>query len=115
MNWLQKVFGHVKHAAVAVAHGFESLVGHDRAVEFAHASLGILNSAIGKIAAEAVHQVSSLDVPGAAKFSAASEIVLKAAADAGIKAEKDEIHTLIQLAVNVMNGRFQPVGNPPAQ
>jgi hypothetical protein len=104
MDWLKKLFGHAKHAALAVSHGFEKLVGHDRAVAFAHASVELLKDGLGKIAASAVDEAELLAIPGAEKFAHATSVVASKALEAGLDAKKHEIQLLIQLAVNVLKG-----------
>jgi hypothetical protein len=110
MSWLSNLFSHIKHAAVVIGAAFAKLVGHDRAVEFGHAALDVLQSDLGKIAATAVDAVQTQDptAPGDTKFATAVGMVKSAAQTAGIEAKDSLIHLLVQLAVSVIKGHFAP-------
>ena len=109
-SFVSRVFGFVKHAAVAVGAAFVKIVGHDNAVAFGHDALHVLQSDLGKIVTTVVDAVQTQDpsAPGDVKFSSAVAQVKTTAAAAGIEAKDSIIHLLIQLAVSVLKGHFGP-------
>lgn len=112
VSWVKSVVNHVKGAAVLVSEEFEKLVGKDKAEEFAHASISILQTGIGKIVTDAVEAVKTLDptAPGDAKKAQAFDKIMADAQAQGLTAERSIVHMLIELAVNVMKGHAAPLG-----
>lgn len=107
---LKKVVSFVKHSAVTVSDLFVKLVGHDAAVNFAHASMDVLKSDLGAITVDAVHAVESLDpnAPGDVKKAQAFAQIVTDAKAKGIETSNSIISMLIELAVNVLKGHAQP-------
>ena len=110
MSLLDKVKSWFKHAAVAVSGVFAKLVGHDNAVAFGHAALGLLKSALGVIVTDAVAAAESFDpnASGEAKKAHAFAKILEDSKAQGIQVSNSLVSMLIELAVGVLKGNFHP-------
>lgn len=108
--FLKRLGGHVKGAAIVVSDLFVKLVGKDKAEEFAHAAIGMLQSDLGVIVSDAVHAVQTLD-PNASGDQKKTQAFEKIATDVkakGIETSNSVISLLIELAVGVLKGHFAP-------
>ncbi len=111
IDLLHKVGGFVKHSAVVVSDAFAKVVGHDNAVNFGHAALGMLQSDLGVIVVDAVKAVQTLDpnASGDQKKSQAFAQVLVDSKAKGIETSNSIISLLVELAVGVLKGHYGPV------
>lgn len=114
MNVFEAIGHGIKWVAVKVAHGFEALFGKPAAEAFAHASLELLKSATGKIVLSVVAGLMQVkDATGDQKREQAFTEIVTQLEQQGISLGKDilgsEINMLIELAVNALKGRFEPV------
>jgi len=99
----------IKAVFASIGHFFEHLFGKQELQDFAKASEGLLKSALGKIALEAVTEAEQT-MAGAAGGDKHAFALAKIEADAeaaGIQVKNSIINLLIELCVSKINGALQ--------
>ena len=108
LHHLLSVVGHFfKEIAVYVSDAFVALFGKDAAHTFAVGAEGVLKSALGQIALNAVQQAAAAAQGQEARGLAFQKIVEGARAS-GINAKDSLINMLLELALQRVKGSFGP-------
>jgi hypothetical protein len=104
-NWLQKIEGDFKAVGKFVAKAFVAVFGSAEAAQFAHASLTLLKTSVGKVALDAVTAAQGAANGTEAHKSAFDQIVSEVT-KMGLSLGNSEINMLIELALQAIKGTF---------
>lgn len=99
MSFISKITGFFKGAAAKAGAVFVKIFGSQAAHDFAQSAEGLLKSALGQIAQDAVASVASLAISGADKRASAFNKLTSDAKNLGLSASEGIYNLLIELAV----------------
>lgn len=108
---LKKVGHEIKVVAEHIAAGFVTLFGKEVATNFAKASIDLLKTAAGQVAAEVVSELEQQAIDGLTKRSIAFGKIADVLKQQGLSASTSEINLLIEIAVTALKQHFLPASN----
>lgn len=109
MSFITKVVNFFKTVGAKVSGFFVAVFGSEAAHAFGDAALGVLKSALGVIAQDAVSAVESLALDSASKREEAFKRVVTDAQKQGLQFSTSLVNLLIELAVQRLKKNIAPL------